>query len=186
LRFGRAYYAFFIVSLVFAFGNSSDAFLILRSRDLGLGVSEAVLAYVAYNVSYSALSMPAGIASDRLGRRNVIGAGFAVFTAVYFGFAVIDAGAYVWLLFPIYGVYMALTEGVGKALVSDLVPGERRGSALGLYQGGVGLMAFLASIMAGLLWDHVGPSAPFFLGGSTAALALVLLFALLPRRRPLA
>jgi len=178
---GAAYYGFFAVSLVFALGNSSDAFLILRSRNLGLGVSEAVLAYVAYNTSYSLLAMPAGIVSDRLGRRNVIGLGFAVFAAVYLGFAAIDAGAYVWLLFPVYGVYMALTEGVGRALVADLVPSERRGSALGLYQGGVGLMALLSSIMAGLLWDHVGPSAPFFLGGSTAALALVLLLILLPR-----
>jgi len=181
LRFGRAYYAFFIVTIVFALGNSSDAFLILRSRNLGLGVSEAVLAYVAYNASYSLLAMPAGIASDRLGRRNVIGLGFAVFAAVYLGFAVIDAGAYVWLLFPVYGVYMALTEGVGRALVADLVSSERRGSALGLYHGGVGLMALLSSIMAGLLWDHIDPSAPFYLGASTAALALVLLFVLLPR-----
>jgi MFS family permease len=183
LRFGAPFYAFLIVSLVFALGNSSDAFLILRSRNLGLGVSEAVLAYVAYNVSYSLLAMPAGIASDRLGRRNVIGLGFAVFAAVYVGFAVIDAGAYVWLLFPVYGVYMALTEGVGRALVADLVPSERRGSALGLYQGGVGLMALLSSIMAGFLWDQVGVSAPFFLGGSTAALALVLLVVLIPRRQ---
>ena len=183
LRFGAAYYAFLIVSLAFALGNSSDAFLILRSRNLGLGVSEAVLAYVVYNASYSLLAMPAGIASDRLGRRNVIGLGFAIFAAVYLGFAVVDAGAYVWLLFPIYGVYMALTEGVGRALVADLVPSERRGSALGLYQGGVGLMALLSSIMAGLLWDHVDASAPFYLGGSTAVLALVLLFVLLPRRQ---
>jgi MFS family permease len=182
LRFGRAYYAFLVVTLVFALGNSTDAFLILRSRNLGLGVSEAVLAYVTYNASYSLLAMPAGIASDRLGRRNVIGLGFAIFTAVYFGFAVINRGAYVWLLFPVYGVYMALTEGVGRALVADMVSGERRGSALGLYHGGIGLMALLSSIMAGLLWDHVGPSAPFYLGGSTAALALVLLLILIPRR----
>ncbi len=180
-RFGAAYYAFFIVSVAFALGNSSDAFLILRSRNLGLSVNEAVLAYVAYNASYSLLAMPAGIVSDRLGRRNVIGLGFAIFAGVYVGFAVIGSGAYVWLLFPLYGVYMALTEGVGRALVVDLVPGDRQGSALGLYQGGVGLMALLSSIMAGFLWDRVGPPAPFFLGGSTAALALVLLFVLLPR-----
>jgi MFS family permease len=183
LRFGAAYYAFLIVSLAFALGNSSDAFLILRSRNLGLGVSEAVLAYVVYNASYSLLAMPAGIASDRLGRRNLIGLGFAIFAAVYLGFAVVDAAAYVWLLFAVYGVYMALTEGVGRALVADLVPSERRGSALGLYQGGVGLMALLSSIMAGLLWDHVDASAPFYLGASTAVLALVLLFVLLPRRQ---
>jgi len=138
---------------------------------------------VAYNASYSLLAMPAGIASDRLGRRNVIGLGFAIFAAVYLGFAVIDAGAYVWMLFPVYGVYMALTEGVGRALVTDLVPGERRGSALGLYQGGVGLMALLSSIMAGFLWDRVDASAPFYLGAGTAALAFVLLLILVPRRQ---
>ena len=183
LRFGTAYYAFLIVSLAFALGNSSDAFLILRARNLGLGVSEAVLAYVVYNASYSLLAMPAGIASDRLGRRGVIGLGFAVFAAVYLGFAVIDVGAWAWLLFPVYGVYMALTEGVGRALVADLVPSDRRGSALGLYQGGVGLMALLSSVIAGLLWDHIDASAPFYLGASTAALALVLLLLLLPRRQ---
>jgi len=84
-------------------------------------------------------------------------------------------------------VYMALTEGVGRALVADLVPGESAlGGALGLYQGGVGLMALLSSIMAGFLWDHVDASAPFFLGGGTAALALVLLVVLLPRRQVVA
>jgi len=81
---------------------------------------------------------------------------------------------------------MALTEGVGRALIADLVPGERRGSALGLYQGGVGLMALLSSIMAGFLWDHVDASAPFFLGGSTAAVALVLLVVFIPRRQAVA
>jgi MFS family permease len=181
--FGRAYYVFLVISLVFALGNSSDVFIILRARNLGLGVSEAVLAYALYNLVYALLSMPAGIASDRLGRRGVIAGGFAIFAAVYFGFAVVDAGAYVWLLFGVYGIYMALTEGVGRALVADFVGAQWRGTALGLYQGAMGLMILLSSILAGVLWDQVGASAPFFLGGSTAALAFLLAVLFLPRGR---
>jgi len=180
--FGGAYYVFLGISLLFALGNSSDVFIILRARNLGLGVSEAVLAYALYNVVYALLSMPAGIASDRVGRRRVIAGGFAVFAVVYFGFAVIDVGAYVWLLFAVYGTYMALTEGVGRALVADFVGAQWRGTALGLYQGAMGLMILLSSILAGVLWDQVGPAAPFFLGGSTAALAFLLAVFLLPRR----
>ncbi len=180
--FGRAYYVFLVISLIFALGNSSDVFIILRARNLGLGVSEAVLAYALYNVVYALLSMPAGIASDRVGRRRVIAGGFGVFAVAYLGFAVIDAGAYVWLLFAVYGVYMALTEGVGRALVADFVGAQWRGTALGLYQGAMGLMILLSSILAGVLWDQVGASAPFFLGGSTAALAFLLAVFLLPRR----
>ena len=180
--FGRGYYVFLGISLLFALGNSSDVFIILRARNLGLGVSEAVLAYALYNVVYALLSMPAGIASDRLGRRGVIAGGFAIFAVVYFGFAVVDAGAYVWLLFAVYGIYMALTEGVGRALVADFVGAQWRGTALGLYQGAMGLMILLSSVLAGVLWDQVGASAPFFLGGSTAALAFLLAVFLLPRR----
>jgi len=180
--FGGGYYVFLAISLIFALGNSSDVFIILRARNVGLSVSEAVLTYALYNIVYALLSMPAGIASDRVGRRRVIAGGFAIFAVVYFGFAVVDAGAYVWLLFAVYGSYMALTEGVGRALVADFVGAQWRGTALGLYQGAMGLAILLSSILAGVLWDQVGPAAPFFLGGSTAALAFVLAALLLPRR----
>lgn len=180
--FGGRYYMFLLLSLLFALGNSSDVFLILRARDVGLGVSEVVLAYVAYNAVYALLSLPAGVASDRLGRRGVIALGFAIFAVVYFGFAVVEAGAYVWGLFAVYGVYMAMTEGVGRALVTDFVGARWRGTALGLYQGSMGMMILLSSVIAGVLWDRIGPAAPFLLGGSTAALAAVLALAVLPRR----
>ena len=180
--FGGGYYVFLAISLVFALGNSSDVFIILRARNLGLGVSEAVLAYVLYNLVYALLAMPAGIVSDRIARWHVIAGGFAIFAVVYFGFAVIDAGAYVWLLFAVYGIYMALTESVGRALVVDFVGAQWRGTALGLYQGAMSLMILLSSVLAGVLWDQVGPAAPFFLGGSTAALAFLMAVLLLPRR----
>lgn len=169
---GRPFWVFLGVSIVFALGNSSDAFLILRSKDLGLSNTETVSAYVLFNAVYSLLAWPLGAASDRFGRRNVIGAGFAVFSGVYLGFAVAGSRAAAWPLFAVYGVFMAMTEGVGRALVTDLVPESGRATALGIYTGAVGAMVLVASVLAGVLWDVIGPSAPFVLGAATGVAAL--------------
>jgi MFS family permease len=181
---GTGFYIFLGISLLFALGNSSDVFLILRSEDLGLNNTETISAYIGFNAVYSVLSTPAGIVSDRLGRRNVIGLGFVVFSGVYLGFALAGTGALVWPLFAVYGLYMALTEGVGKALISDLVPAADRGTAIGLYTGAVGAMILFSSVIAGELWDRVDSSAPFIVGAVTSLAALVGLIALLPRRQP--
>ena len=179
---GSGFYVFLGISLVFALGNSSDVFLLLRAKDVGLSNSEVVRSYMLFNVVYAVLAMPAGIISDRVGRRSVIGGGFAVFAMVYLGFALAGRGAVVWPLFAVYGVHMALTEGVGRAFVADFVPSERRATALGLYQGAMGGMILLSSVIAGVLWDAVNPAAPFFLGAATALAALALLLVALPRR----
>ena len=179
---GTGFYVFLGVSLVFALGNSSDVFLLLRAKDVGLSNSEVVLSYMLFNLVYAALAMPAGIASDRIGRRSVIAVGFGVFAAVYVGFALAGRGAVIWPLFALYGVYMALTEGVVRALVVDFVPSDRRATALGLYQGGMGAMILLSSVIAGVLWSAIDPAAPFFLGAAAALAALALLLTVLPRR----
>jgi MFS family permease len=175
----RGYDARFLVFLgatfIFALGNSSDAFLILRARDLGLSATAAVLAYVVYNVVYASVSLPAGLRSDRIGRLPVLVAGFGVFASVYAGLALAGAGWAVWPLFAVYGVYIAMTDGVGKAYVSDLVPEDRRATALGLYNATVGVTVLLASVMGGALWDVVGPAATFAFGAATAAIAAVVL-----------
>lgn len=183
---GPGFYVFLAVSLLFALGNSSDAFLILRARDVGLSQREAVSAYVAFNLVYAALALPAGVASDRLGRWEVIAVGFVIFAVVYLGLALAGTGALVWPLFALYGVFMALTDGVGRAMVADLVPAGGRATALGLYQGAMGGMILISSVLAGLLWDYLTPTAPFFLGGATAlaALAALLLLAPLSLLRP--
>ncbi len=178
---GTQFYVFLGVGLVFALGNSSDAFLILRSKDIGLSNSEAISAYILFNVTYALAATPAGIASDRLGRRNLIGVGFLLFALVYLGFGLNGWKASVWPLFGVYGFYMALTEGVGRALVSDVVRADDRATALGIYTGAMGGMILVSSVLAGALWDQIDASAPFFLGGVTALAALALLLALLPR-----
>jgi MFS family permease len=176
---GTRFYIFFGISMLFAFGNSSDVFLILRSQNLGLTAAETVSAYVLYNAVQTAGSFPAGIASDRFGRRNIIVPGFAIFALVYLGFATANHGYYVWPLFAVYGLYIAFTDAVGKAFVIDFAPADARGTALGVYTGGVGAMVLVSSVVAGELWDRVDPAAPFLLGAATGLASAVLVFVLL-------
>ena len=176
------FWMFLSISLLFALGNSSDAFLILRAKDLGLSLSIVILMYVVYNAAYSLLSLPAGIVADRIGKRQLITGGFFVYGLVYMGFALTGQGSALWPLFLVYGIYMALTDGQARAMVAELSPEERRGTFLGLYHTGIGLMAVAASVLAGVLWDVVGKPAPFWLGASTGFAAAALMLALPGKR----
>ncbi|MCL4474097.1 MAG: MFS transporter [Actinobacteria bacterium] len=182
-QFDRRFNMFLLASAVLALGNSSDAFLILRAQNLGLSAFAAVLAYVIFNLVYSALSMPAGSLSDRIGRRRVIGAGFVVFSLVYLGFGLAPGAVAVWPLFAVYGLYMAMTEGVGKAFAADMAPANARGTALGTYYTVTGLLTFFSSLFAGLLWDALGPRAPFLFGSVLGMAATALLLLALRERR---
>ncbi len=171
---------FLIASLVFALGNSSDVFLILRAKDLGFSTTAAVLAYVVYNFVYMSAAFPAGAVSDRLSRKNVFALGLLFFAAAYAGFAIANDAIYLWPLFAVYGLYIAMTDGVSKALITDLAPPERRASALGAYGMLTGLAALLASVVAGVLWDSVGPAAPFAMGAVAAVTSAFLLILITP------
>ena len=171
---------FLLISFIFTLGNSSDTFLILRAQNLGLSLSLVVLAYILFNFTYAVFSIPAGIISDKIGPKKVLLTGFLLFSAVYLFFALIHSSFFLWLLFPVYGVYMALTEGVGKAYISNLVPQEKSGTAFGVYHTIIGLTTFFASLIAGLLWTYIGVSAPFIFG-SIMALISALLFIVLEK-----
>lgn len=175
----RQFWLLLAVTAIFMAGNSSDAFLILRSKSLGLSATLVVLAYVVYNVVYAALSYPAGSLSDRVPRGLLLVAGYVVFGGVYAGFALAGSSAFVWPLFAVYGAYIACTDGVSKALVGDLVPREARGTAMGIFQGVAGGATLAASVTAGVLWDEVGHGAPFALGAALALVAALLLTALM-------
>lgn len=161
---------YLVIVLLFTLGNSTDAFLLVRAQTLGVPVALLPAIWVVLHVVKAAFSVPGGMLSDRIGRQKVIVAGWVVYAAVYGGFAVADAQWHVWALFAVYGVYFGLTEGVEKALVADLAPSHLRGSAFGLYHLTVGIGAFPASLLFGLLWQRFGPAAAF---GSGAALALL-------------
>lgn len=181
--FDKNFKAFLLISVIFALGNSSDAFLIMRSKNLGFSTILVILAYVSYNATYAIFSLPAGALSDKIGRKKVLTAGLLIFSAVYLGFAFLSKGIYLWILFPVYGFYMAMTEGVSKAFITDLVPPEKRGTAIGLYYTLTGVVTFLASFIAGLLWTYVNISAPFIYGALMAGLSAVLLMILIDKNK---
>ena len=164
------------VWVLFSLGNSSDAFLVLRARDLGLGVVVVVLAYAVYNVIYCTLSWPFGALSDRVPRSVLLGGGLAVFALVYFGFAITSHGWAVWPLFAVYGVYIAATEGVARAWIADTLPDRAAaGTAYGIFYVTTAGASLVASVVAGVLWTYVSPRAPFVIGAAAAVLALVVL-----------
>ncbi|EFL51164.1 major facilitator superfamily MFS_1 [Solidesulfovibrio fructosivorans JJ]] len=164
---------------IFAFANSSDTFLILRAKNLGLSDLQTIFAYTLFNAVYALSSYPLGLLSDRFGRWRMVVSGWMLYSIVYFGFAFSGMSA-VWLLFPFYGLFMGLTEGIGKALIRDNIDEAHKGTAMGIFHMSLGFSSLAGSIVAGLLWDSISPKAPFILGGSIALLA-VLLF-LLSRR----
>jgi MFS family permease len=170
----RSYWLVLAMLVVFAIANSSDTFLLLRAANVGLSPWLVVTAYAIYNVVYSLGAYPAGALSDRFGRWRVIGAGWLIYAGVYAGFAIATPTT-VWPLFAVYGLYMALTDGVGKALIADHAPPDRRGRALGIFYLATGATTIASSVVAGELWDHVDPSAPFWLGSGAALVAVLLL-----------
>lgn len=160
---------------LFSLGNSSDLFLILRAQNLGVRPELAPLLGLAFNLVYTIVSWPAGKLSDRIPRRILIVGGYLVYAGVYWGFARSQSAATMWLLMPLYGLYYALTEGVLKAWISDLVPSERRATVYGVFNWVVGVTAFPASLAAGWLWQRYSPAAPFYASAGVSFLAAVLL-----------
>jgi len=162
---------FVLLYAVFALGNSSDVFLIMKARTMGFTLTHVILAYTGYNLVYAGLAAPAGWISDKLGKIKTMVFGFLVFAAVYLGFALADKPWMIWALFALYGFYGAFNEGIAKAVISHLSTGGNRASAMGYFQGSLGFLTFAASALAGFLWDKVSPSAPFLVGACGALLA---------------
>ena len=165
---------FVVIAAVFAIGNSSDVFLILRAQQVGVPIVMIPVVYLLFNLVYSLSSIPAGIAADRFGRKRVILLGFILFAVLYYGFAIAKDATSIWMLFGFYGLFMGLTEGIQKAFLATIIPPDFKATAFGVYNTAVGLAMFPASLIGGWLWDEISPSATFYFGSITAALSAVL------------
>jgi MFS family permease len=160
---------------LFSLTNSSDVFLLLKTQQAGVGLQETILMYCFYNLVYSLGSPYLGGLSDRVGRKRVLLFGLFIFTLVYVGFIFADKRFQFWGLFGVYGLYMAATEGVGKAFAIDIL-GEDKKATAGGYLGTVtGISTLIASTTAGFLWQYYGSAATFFFGAVGSSLAFLVL-----------
>ena len=166
---------FMLISFIFAAGNSSDAFLLLNAKNLGLTTSMVVLMYVLYNISQTVFATPAEILADKFGAKKVFAGGLLVFSLVYLFFGLVKSPFFLWFLFPIYGIYIAATDGISKAYLSEFIQKKESGSYFGAYYSLNAIGTFLASIVGGFLWQLVGPQATFLYGSFMALAAFIIL-----------
>lgn len=175
------YWHALVISVLFAFANTSDTFLLMRAKDLGVSDSAAILLYALFNVAYAAIAYPSGRLSDRVGRRPIIAFGWAVYGLVYLGFTAAGSNL-LWVLFAAYGLYQGFADGASKAIVADHSPKAHRGAAMGFFYMCVGLGTLFGNLGGGLLWDRLGPNTMFRLDGTLALISAALLLTL--RRKP--
>lgn len=186
-KLGKPFMVFMLIVAIFDLGNSSDAFLVLRSQEQGVSVLGILGMLIVFNIVYALTSTPAGSLSDRIDRKKIIIGGWMVYALVYLGFGLAGEIWHLWVLYVVYGLYYGLAFGTSKAMVADLVSEDLRGTAYGTYNAVLGIIDFPASLFAGLLWQGVGawrgfgPSAPFLFGAALALLAAVLMWLWLPK-----
>ena len=173
---GGRFWAVLAIIFIFTLGNSTDAFLLLRANQLGVPVALAPILWAVLHVVKTTSNVPGGALSDRVGRKPALAAGWLLYAAVYFAFARASATWHAWALFATYGLFFGLTEGAERALVSDIVPAQRRGVAYGWYYLAIGVGAFPASLIFGELWDARGSGFAFIVGATLALVAAVAIF----------
>jgi len=161
---------------VFALGNASDAFILLRLTDLGVAPVWIPLLWSALHVVKMSSSVIGGALSDRFGRRTLIVIGYVWYAAIYAAFAWTTTMAILIAVFLAYGVYFGFTEGVEKAWVADMAPASLRGTAFGIYNAALGLGGLAASLIFGAIWTRVSPQAAFLTGAALALAASLLLY----------
>ena len=188
---GRPFIIFLVIVGIFTLGNSSDAFLVLRAQNVGLSLTGILVMLIIFNLIYTLISTPAGSLSDKIGRKRLIIGGWLVYAIIYLGFGLAQVQWHIYVLYGIYGLYYGMAYGTANAYVADLVPAELRGTAYGTYNAVIGLLAFPASLIAGILWQGVGTwqglgaPAPFIFGAVLALAASLLMIFWMPREKAL-
>jgi MFS family permease len=171
----RRYYFFLIIIFVFTLGNSADALLLVRANDIGVTVAAVPLVFLVMNLVSVLAAVPAGSMADRIGKEKVITGGFIIYSLVYTGFGLVRNAFMVPLLFALYGLYSAATDGIQKALIADIAGTDNKGTAMGIYNAIIGITLLPANLIAGIMYDKINPGAPFLLGAGTALCAAAIM-----------
>lgn len=172
-KLNSKYYRYLAIFFLFTLANSSDGFLILRAQTLKVGLAAIFFLLAFLNLVASLISLPAGNLSDKVGRKTLLFWGWVLYGLTYMGFGMANSFIHILGLFLFYGIYIGMTEGVGKALISDLVVPEKRGTAFGIYNLVIGGTLLPASAIAGFLWQAISPSAAFYFGATLSFLAAI-------------
>ena len=176
--FPRKFYIILGIIFIFTLGNSTDALLIVKANEVGVKLAFIPLVYLVFNAVSVFFSIPFGALSDRIGREKLLIFGYLIYAGVYFGFGYTSRVSVVVILFALYGIYSSSTDSVQKALVSENLDKNKQGTGLGIYNAMLGLTLLPASIIAGVLYDKVNSSVPFYFGASTAFFSALLMLAL--------
>lgn len=182
-KFSPHYRKYLFVTALFGIGNSSNAFLILRTKDIGVSLETTILIYAFFNLVAALSSYPSGALSDKIGRKNILLFAFLIFILTYLGFAFTKNIYLIAFLFVLYGIYGGIFRAVGKALATDFTPPHLRASGIGWYSAVVGGSGLVASIVAGQLWVKINPQAAFLYGAVFAVLGSIALYLLIPPKK---
>lgn len=167
--------AYLMVVFLFTLGNSSNAFLMLRARNIGYSDAGSIFLYFIYTLTASVLSMPFGKKSDDIGRKRLLVLGYIVFSIVYLGFAFASNKETIFVMFMLYGCYTAIVTAVERAFIAEIAHLQIRGTVLGLHSTLSGIALLPASVIAGFLWENFGVQTPFLFGASTAIIAAIII-----------
>ena len=173
--FPAKYYFLLGIVFVFTLGNSTDALLLVKANEVGVKVALIPLVYLITNAVSVLASIPIGSLSDRIGKEKILIIGYIIYAVVYYGFGITSSLGVITALFALYGLYSAATDGIQKAFISDLVDKNKKGTGLGIYNALLGITLLPASLIAGLLYDKVNSSIPFYFGAVTAFISAILM-----------
>lgn len=174
--FSPKFYFFLIIVFIFTLGNSTDALLMVKANELGVKVAFIPLVYLVSSIVSVLMAIPFGTLSDKKGKEIILVVGFLIYAVVYFGFGITTGTGSIILLFAMYGLYSAATDGIQKAFISDLVDKNKKGTAMGIYNALLGITLLPASLIAGSLYDKINSNAPFYFGASMAFMAALTMF----------
>jgi MFS family permease len=173
--FPPKFYLFLAVIFIFTLGNSTDALLLVKANEVGVKIAYVPLVYLVTSIISVLLAIPIGTLSDKVGKEKILIAGFLIYGIVYYGFGVTKSVGAIVALFALYGLYSAATDGIQKAFVSDIIDKNKQGTGLGIYNALIGITLLPASLIAGLLYDKVNSSIPFYFGAVTAVVSSLLM-----------
>lgn len=181
--FPASYWKYIAITALFGLGNSSNSFLILQAKNIGIPLFMTILVYAGFNLVAALTSYPSGALSDKFGRKSLLLISFIIYAITYLGFGMSNSVVVLGILFLFYGVHGGMYRTIGKAFATDHISQELRATAIGIFSMTVGLSGLIANLVAGQLWVHVSPAAAFYTGAAFSIISIITGYFLITDKR---